>query len=191
MRRTMPLLCLALIVGAAGCGGSGGNPASADRVTPEISVSSPLVVRPSESRPPPAGDRPGSTPATQKPAAPAFPTELVGRWISSSGGADIVYEFDADGSYRYAGVLLQKRPSGMFSFTVGEAGVALAVDDGLLLRPRKATKSLHDPDSPSSSYTNRPASLAPKRLAWSTSGSSEEVLTLDDGTGEPVDYQRK
>ena len=110
---------------------------------------------------------PASTPAPLSEPPTAFPAELVGTWTSSSGGAELVYEFARDGSYKYVGVLLQERPSGTFSFTVAERGAASAEDSDLTLRPSKATESLKDPDSPSSDYTDRPSSLAPKSLRWS------------------------
>jgi hypothetical protein len=132
----------------------------------------------------------GSSDMTPAPEPNTFPEELAGGWISSSGGAEIVYRFTADGSYKHVGVLLQRRPSGMFSFTVADSGTAAADGDVLVLSPRLATKSLKDPDSPSSSYTDRPSSLTPQRFRWSLDATSA-VLTLDDGSGAPVDNQRE
>jgi len=133
---------------------------------------------------------PASSPNEPSDQAEAFPEALIGTWISSSGGAEIVYQFAADGSYKYAGVLLQRRPSGMFSFTVAEAGTASVDGNHLLVQPRMATTSMQDPDSPSSSYTDRPASVDPKRLTW-TLNAAHTVLSLDDGTGPAVDYERQ
>jgi hypothetical protein len=115
---------------------------------------------------------------------------LVGGWISSSGGAEIIYRFTAEGSYKHVGVLLQRRPTGMFSFTVADSGAAAVDGDVLVLVPRQATKSMQDPDSPSSNYTDRPSSLAPQRFRWSLDAAAT-VLTLDDGSGAPVDYERE
>jgi hypothetical protein len=120
----------------------------------------------------------------------ALPDELVADWRSSSSGTQILYRFVADGTYLHIGVLQQARPSGTFTFTAEDSETAAAEGDILALQRRTPVKSLQDPDSPSSSYTNRPSSLEPQQYRWSISADGT-VLTLDDGSGPAVEYIRE
>lgn len=177
-------LAMALTVMAlSGCGSVG------DEVTgsPRAAASS-GVVPTGTTEPPPTSVEPAPTATSERPAA--FPEALVGTWISSSGAAEIVYQFAADGAYKYAGVLMQQRPSGTFSFTIGETGTASADGTQLVLVPRISTESLSDPDSPSASYKDRPRALETEQLTWSLDR-GQAVLTLDDGENPPVDYERQ
>ena len=109
------------------------------------------------------------------------PADLVGTWQSvDQGSAEDLIEIHADGSYLRAMVLMQQRPSGMFSYTIGTTGNVEV--DGTTLRvvPTEGTESLTDPDSPSDSYTDQPTDLEPEEYQWSVSGSS---LFLDGEFG--------
>jgi hypothetical protein len=186
MRARVSLAVLLAVMTLGGCGSVGGElPGS-----PRAATSSDVPVATDSALEPVPSTSPSSSPNAPPDHAEAFPQALIGTWISSSGGAEIIYQFAADGSYKYAGVLLQRRPSGMFSFTVAEAGTASVDDVYLLLQPRTVTKSMQDPDSPSSSYADRPASIDPKRLTW-TLNAARTVLILDDGTNPAVDYDRQ
>jgi hypothetical protein len=113
--------------------------------------------------------------------AGAVPAALVGTWQSvDQGSAEDLIEIHADGSYLRAMVLMQQRPSGMFSYTIGTTGNVEV--DGTTLRvvPTEGTESLTDPDSPSDSYTDQPTDLEPEEYQWSVSGSS---LFLDGEFG--------
>ena len=113
--------------------------------------------------------------------AGAVPAALVGTWQSvDQGSAEDLIEIHADGSYLRAMVLMQQRPSGMFSYTIGTKGNVEV--DGTTLRvvPTEGTESLTDPDSPSDSYTDQPTDLEPEEYQWSVSGSS---LFLDGEFG--------
>lgn len=49
-----------------------------------------------------------------------MPAELVGTWVSTdSASAEMIYRFFSDGRYHHAAVLLQQRPSGLFSYEIG------------------------------------------------------------------------
>ena len=188
--RTVVLLAPIVVALLGGCGSSA-DPA----VDPSTASASPILSPTAQStmgsmstEVPPSGD--GSPAKTSPPHQEKLPEELVGGWIASSGGAEIIYRFASDGTYKHVGVLLQRRPSGMASFTVADSGTAAVDGDSLVLRPRRATKSLHDPDSPGSSYDERPSSLAPQHYTWRLDA-AERVLTLDDGTGLAVDYERE
>jgi hypothetical protein len=53
----------------------------------------------------------------------AVPAALVGTWQSlDQGSAEDLIEIHADGSYLRAMVLMQQRPSGMFSYSIGTRG---------------------------------------------------------------------
>jgi hypothetical protein len=70
---------------------------------------------------------------------------LVGTWDSAEGAAEILYVFKADGTYKHAGVLLQERPGGLFTFKIGARGTVTVRGRSLILHPRSGTESLHDP----------------------------------------------
>src|SRR3954467_9515962 len=61
-----------------------------------------------------------ATPAVRpKPATSSLPAKLVGRWQSvDQGSAEDLIELHADGSYLRAMLLMQQRPSGVFSFSI-------------------------------------------------------------------------
>jgi hypothetical protein len=112
----------------------------------------------------------------------AIPPELVGTWQSvDQGTAEDLIEMHADGSYLRATILMQQRPSGMFSFSIGAKGDIEIDGTTLRLVPTSGTESLTDPDAPSDSYTDRPlADLTPDVYEWSMSGGS---LWLDGQYG--------
>lgn len=184
MNLTGSLAVALAVMALSGCGSGGGEVAG----TPRAAASSGVPVPTGTTEPQPTSTEPSPTATSERPAA--FPEALVGTWISSDGDAEILYQFAADGSYKYAGVLMQQRPSGTFSFTIGEAGTASAEGTQLVLVPRISTESLSDPDSPSASYKDRPRALEAEQLTWSLDR-AKAVLTLDDGENPPVDYERQ
>ncbi|MEV6598686.1 hypothetical protein AB0M36_17775 [Actinoplanes sp. NPDC051346] len=156
---------------------------------------SPDTTRPTTVTPRPDPTTAVTTPPTTVPARPdpttvpaALPATLVGSWVSTGeGNAEMIYEFDADGTYRYAGVLMQQRPSGLFSFEVGAAGTARATRTRITLRPQRGTQTLKDPDSPDGGW-QRPADTTPKVLRWRMSG---DKLLLTDDEDITVTYRRQ
>jgi len=201
MNVTGSLAALLAVMALSGCGSLGGEVAGSPRAAAASSgvqvpigtaeptqPTNPQPTNPQPPNPQPPPTAPPPTAPSERPAA--FPEVLVGTWISSSGGAEIIYQFGADGSYKYAGVLMQSRPSGTFSFTIAETGGASVDGARLVLVPRVSTESLSDPDSPSASYKDRPRALEPEQLTWSL-GAGRAVLTLDDGENPPVDYERQ
>ena len=103
-----------------------------------------------------------------------FPSKLVGSWQAvDQGSADDLIELHADGSYIRAMVLMQQRPSGVFSFSIGSKGKAKVKGTTLSLAPTSGKQSMSDPDSPSSSYTNAPLDdYTPDVYRWKMSGGS-------------------
>ena len=111
----------------------------------------------------------------------AVPAALVGTWQSlDQGSAEDLIEVHADGSYLRAMVLMQQRPSGRFSYSIGTKGNVEVQGTTLRLVPTEGTESLTDPDSPRDSYTDRPTDLAPQVYRWSAPGGS---LFLDGEFG--------
>ncbi|NJP92026.1 hypothetical protein HCN51_21610 [Nonomuraea sp. FMUSA5-5] len=140
-----------------------------------------------------ASDDPAATSdesaATSDEPAATFPSPLVGIWESTGPGAALlVYKFDENGTYRHAGVLNQQRASGVFSFEIAVMGQAEADGETLILRPAAGTKTLRDPDSPSSSYRDRPMDdLSPERYAWRM---ADGMLKLTSDSGDTISYKR-
>ena len=98
----------------------------------------------------------------------------MGTWQSvDQGSAEDLIEIHADGSYVRAMLLMQQRPSGVFSFSIGTTGQALVAGSTLRLTPTSGTESMSDPDAPSASYTDRPLEdLTPDVFQWSLNGGS-------------------
>jgi hypothetical protein len=129
-------------------------------------------------------------PAAGAPASSRLPSALVGTWDSAEGAAEIIYVFRSDGTYKHAGVLMQERASGTFSFTIGARGTVTVRGRSLVLHPRSGTQTLHDPDDSSRDF-RQPISRTPERYRWSISGYGRGArLTLTDQTGNAVTYHR-
>jgi hypothetical protein len=109
------------------------------------------------------------------------PAELVGTWQSvDQGSAEDLIEIHTDGSYLRAMVLMQQRPSGVFSYSIGTKGNVDVQGTTLRVVPTEGTESMTDPDAPSDSYTDKPTDLTPEVYQWSVSGGS---LFLDGEFG--------
>jgi hypothetical protein len=132
----------------------------------------------------------GVQPATGAPTTARLPSALVGTWDSAEGAAEIIYVFRSDGTYKHAGVLLQERPAGLFSFKIGARGTVTVRGRSLVLHPTSGFQSLHDPEDSRRDF-RRPIGTAPERYRWSISGyGSSARLRLTDRTGNTVTYHR-
>ncbi|EMY35858.1 hypothetical protein D477_002201 [Arthrobacter crystallopoietes BAB-32] len=78
-------------------------------------------------------------------------------------------------------VLLQQRPSGLFSFTISASGYATISGGMLVLTPIEGTQTMEDPDSPSSNFDKPLEDLTPEEYAWSFQ-SGQLILTGEYGT---------
>jgi hypothetical protein len=127
------------------------------------------------------------TTATDEPSSESA-SGLVGSWASSDGDATLAYRFEADGGYRFAGVLTQPVPEGTREYRHFAEGVAEVAGATLVLRPTRATSSRSDPSSPAGDYTDRPEPLVERRFSWRVEG---DVLTMvgDDGNELTLDRQ--
>jgi hypothetical protein len=181
-RRVAGAALLAFLVTS--CGSPAAEPA--DRVTRSVTAS-PSAAEPSESTSTAPSRQPSESASSNPPTVVddqtvAFPTELVGTWQSvDQGSAEDLIEIHADGSYLRAMLLMQQRPSGVFSFSIGMTGQVVVEGSTLRLVPTSGTESMSDPDAPSDSYTDRPLEeLTPDVYQWSVSGGS---LWLDGQYG--------
>jgi hypothetical protein len=160
-------LLLVALLGQAACGSDD----SAGELTP-----TPTATSAAEPSPEP----------TEAPVAQAVPEELVGTWVSDDeGAAEFVYVFSADGTYKHAGVLLQQRESGTFSFTVEARGTVSVDGDQLVLEPESGKEELSDPDRPGGPEES-PIDMTPQRYEWALADSR---LTLTDESGSTIGYR--
>jgi hypothetical protein len=157
--------------------------------TPAVTAST--RVAPSASQPStPAVDRTPSVQSQEAPprdqqtpeAAHVLPRELEGLWTSvGQGSAETIYRFRTDGRYDKVSILLQQRPSGIFSFTITASGNAAIVGDQLIFTPVVGTQSMEDPDSPSSNFNKPLADFTPDQFSWAFK-EGQLILTNERGT---------
>jgi hypothetical protein len=175
--RVAGAMVLAVLVTSCSPPDAGSDPAA---VVTRTVTASPTTTAPTET---PETTEPVTTDATDvvDGETSAVPAALVGTWRSlDQGSAEDLIEIHADGSYLRAMVLMQQRPSGIFSFSIGTEGNVEVQGTTLRVVPTEGTESLTDPDSPSDSYTNQPTDLTPEVYQWSVSGGS---LFLDGEFG--------
>jgi hypothetical protein len=119
----------------------------------------------------------------------AVPEELVGTWQAESDSAELIYVFARDGAYKHAGVLLQQREAGLFSFEIAARGIVSVEGSELVLTPTEGTQTISDPDVPSANST-RPIDRSPERYGWDLEASGSQ-LNLTDASGATVSYTRQ
>ena len=166
---------LAVVLGLIACGGD----SSRDDRTPDTTRRG-------------GGATPSPAPTRASDAGSKLPAELVGTWIATdSGGAELVYEFTADGTYRHAAVLLQPREAGMFSFTIGARGIVTVDGRRLVLEPQSGNQEIKDPDDASRS-SKRSIDRAPQAYAWTIDSLDSGItLRLTDASGLTIAYDRR
>lgn len=117
-----------------------------------------------------------------------LPVEIVGAWETVGGDATLAYRFLSDGRYRFAGLLTQPVPEGVFELTRIESGTAMVNGDTLILQPTMATATRRHPGYPEEDYTDRPEPLTPKHYSWRV---DRGVLLLLDDTGLELTFDRQ
>jgi hypothetical protein len=115
-------------------------------------------------------------------------SDLVGAWLADGGDATLAYRFEADGRYRFAGVLTQPIPEGVREYINSAEGVAEINGETLVLRPTRVTSSRSDPSVPEEDYTDRPGPLVEQRFSWRVDGT---VLTLINEDGDELTFHRQ
>ncbi|WP_158691121.1 hypothetical protein [Streptomyces sp. 351MFTsu5.1] len=154
-------------------------------------VSAACVAAHDEPSPAPSNQTVSAVPATTT-AAGIVPTEMVGAWESAQPGSNttLAYRFTADGRYAHAGVLTYPvSPVANEYYLLKRTSTGAVEVDGrtLTLRPSSATTTRKDPAHPGDDYTERPASLAPRRFVWSL---ADGVFTLTDEDGLRFVFRR-
>ncbi|CAM5366747.1 hypothetical protein SALBM135S_08512 [Streptomyces alboniger] len=197
------LVAVLLLGGTAACSSPGpadSRPAASTTSEAPATSKAPATAAPESAAPEPESDsaappvpEPATTTAGQQSEARAavLPDALVGVWESrpDGGTGTIAYRFTADGRYKYVGMLLYPNTDGDdIQITFVAEGTARVEGDQLFLAPTTATKSRQDPGDPAGDYTDQPAERTPERHGWSVSG---DVLTLTDGEGTPLVYDRQ
>lgn len=117
-----------------------------------------------------------------------FPVEMVGAWETVGGDATLAYRFLPDGRYRFAALLTQPVPEGVFKLTRVESGTATVDGRALILRPTMATATRSHPGYPNEDYTDRSEPLTPKRYSWRI---DRGVLLFVDDTGLELSFDRQ
>jgi hypothetical protein len=133
----------------------------------------------------------GSTESSAEPRGTnegILPVEMVGAWETVGGDATLAYRFLPDGRYRFAALLTQPVPEGIFTLTRVESGTAKVDGRALILRPTMATTTRSHPGEPGEDYTDRPEPLTPKRHNWHI---DRNVLLLVDDTGLELSFDRQ
>ena len=177
----------------AACGG-GAPPPTPAPATVTVTQSPAPVPRPAPtpspapSPAPPPRPSPSPVEVTTPVVEAVIPGELVGTWQSlDQGSAEVLYRFGPDGRFVRAQVMMQQRSSGTFEFSIGAKGVVQVRGSTLVVRPQSGVQSMHDPDSPSSSYDRRPLEdLSPETYTWSMQGDRLVLL----GEYGAVPYER-
>lgn len=155
-----------------GSGAQAGTSAPVDPVSPEVAppvAASSWSALPSDQRSTPPVKSQSAEPSEAETQAPAqlLPQEFAGLWTSvGQGSAETIYRFRTDGSYDKVSILLQQRPSGLFSFTIRASGTAEIAGDLLTLTPVEGTQAMDDPDSPSSNFNKPLTDLTPDEVIW-------------------------
>ncbi|PRX64087.1 TIR domain-containing protein [Nonomuraea fuscirosea] len=117
--------------------------------------------------------------------------DLVGMWASENpGNALLHFTFHADGTYEYAGILRQERPSGSMIFESYQAGEYFPGEGKVRLDAIHANSSRHDPDSPEENYVNRPERADESEYVYERSRGPADRLILVDRSGRRVPYRR-
>lgn len=166
------------------------SPPDTTEVVEPSAATVPATTPPVPTRPDTTSPQPDRTTSEPTHAAPpqVVPAALVGSWKSAGeGSAELTYRFGADGTYRFMGLIMQQRPSGMFSFEIDAAGTAQATRSQIILRPESGTRTLKDPDSRNGGW-ERPVSKDQQLLGWRMSGGR---LLLTDAEGVTVTYRRQ
>ena len=185
-RGTVGACLAASILATASCDDGAGNTTRVDDATPttapSVAPASTPVHEPSSS------PEPTSEAASPERSA-AVPDELIGTWVSTDpGGAELIYVFARDGRYKHAGVLLQQRDTGMFSFQRSAQGYVRVQDGALVLHPESGTQEISDPDVPSAN-SKRPIDTSPERYDWAVDEDGPR-LELTDADGVTIEYAR-
>jgi hypothetical protein len=116
------------------------------------------------------------------------PAELIGAWTGGPGSrSGFRYEFHADGTYRFTGILQQE---GGPTYVLQESGTVDVHGSRMRLEPQDAQFRREPPSSPGGSW--RQVDRSPRTVSWSLiSTAGVEVLRIiDEASGGESSFVR-
>jgi hypothetical protein len=139
--------------------------------------------------PVPTEDESTASTEDEPPAAAGgdVPAELVGAWTGGPGSrSGFRYEFHADGTYRFTGILQEGGPT----FLLEESGVVNVSGSSMRLEPLEARFRRDPPSSPAAPF--REVQRSPRTVTWElTAAAGIEVLRLiDEASGGESSFVR-
>jgi hypothetical protein len=174
---------------ASGCGSNDGS-AQVATTNPQAAPAEPGTT---EATPPTEIDPTDTTEtaATEETSAATggyVPAELIGAWTGGPGSrSGFRYEFHADGTYRFTGILQQE---GGPTYVLQESGTVDVRGSRMRLEPQDAQFRREPPSSPGESW--RQVDRSPRTVSWSLiSTAGIEVLRLiDEASGGESSFVR-
>jgi hypothetical protein len=115
-----------------------------------------------------------------------LPAALVGSW-STAGTGTIRYHLTSR-DFESIETISDVRPHTTVEIRVTQKGSATVDGDRLILTPIAATTSMHDPEHPADSYTDRPGETIPQTYIWNVNG---PVLSLKNDAGLEITLKRE
>jgi len=184
IKRRRPLVGVLLVVAALGQGSCGDDSATERSAPTAANAPSETVDSTTTSVPTATSTR---SPDPERTAVVS--EELIGAWVSTgAGGAEIIYRFHPDGTYEYAGVLLQERDTGTFSFERSAEGHFRVMRNRLVLEPEHGTEKVEDPDVPSANREG-PVDVKAESFEWAVDGAG--AMSLTDASGSTISFERQ
>ena len=183
------LLASSLVLLASGCGANDGS-AQVATTNPQAAPTDPETTQetpPTEPDPTNTTETP-TTEETQATTGGYVPAELIGAWTGGPGSrSGFRYEFHADGTYRFTGILQQE---GGPTYVLQESGTVDVRGSRMRLEPQDAQFRREPPSSPGESW--RQVDRPPRTVSWSLiSTAGIEVLRLiDEASGGESSFVR-
>lgn len=190
LRQTGACSVLLVVIGVlllSGCGADEGG----EQVTAPAETTAEVEPEPqTTTEPAPTEDESTASTEDEPPAAAGgdVPAEFVGAWTGGPGSrSGFRYEFHADGTYRFTGILQQE---GGPTFLLEESGVVNVSGSSMRLEPLEARFRRDPPSSPAAPF--REVQRSPRTVTWElTAAAGIEVLRLiDEASGGESSFVR-
>ena len=191
LRQTGSRTVLLVVTGVLLLSGCGGDDRSQQVADPPPQTTSQAQPEPQTTAEPiPTEPQPTATTEDEASAAAGgyVPADLVGAWTGGPGSrSGFRYEFNADGTYRFTGILQQE---GGPTFLLEESGVVDVSRSSMRLEPQEAQFRREPPSSPGE--PPRDVERSPRTVIWNlTSAAGIEVLRLiDEASGGESSFVR-
>jgi cytoskeletal protein RodZ len=185
--RTMLLVVTGVLL-LSGCGSNEGSQQVSNpppQTTAQAQVEPQTTAEPTQTEPKPTATTENETPAA---AGGYVPADLVGAWTGGPGSrSGFRYEFNADGTYQFTGILQQE---GGPTYILQESGVVDVSGSRMRLDPQEAQFRREPPSSPGEPW--RQVDQPPRTVRWTLmSAAGIEVLRLiDEASGGESSFVR-